>query len=223
MSSANSKVIKTHSAPRYTLGEEIFNSVSHGVGAVFAIVATVLVIIQAAIHGDAFTVVSSAIYGATLIILYTMSTLYHALTSPGAKKVFRVFDHCSIYLLIAGTYTPITLAVFRNAIGWVIFGVVWGAAIIGIVLNSISLNKFKVFSYILYILMGWAVVAAFPTLLSVVPFPGIVLLVSGGIMYTAGMTFYALKKIKFMHSIWHLFVLSGSVLHFIMIMMYAMQ
>ena len=156
---------RPQSAKRYTLGEEIFNSVSHGVGGGLSIAGTVVLIVLAAIHSDAWGVVSSAIFGASLIILYTMSTLYHAITNPRAKAFFRIMDHNTIFFLIAGTYTPITLVPLRGALGWVLFGIVWGAAVLGIVFNSIDLEKFRKPSVVCYIAMGWVIVIAIKPML----------------------------------------------------------
>ncbi len=199
---------------RYTLGEEIFNAVSHGTGGLLAIGGTVVLIVFTAIYADAWAVVSSAIYGASLIILYTMSTLYHAITNEKAKKFFRIMDHNTIFFLIAGTYTPVTLAILRGALGWVLFGVVWGAAVLGIVLNSIDLEKFRKPSVFCYILMGWVVIFAIKPLLSAMPKISLIFLFLGGAFYTVGVIFYAIKKIKYFHSIWHLFTVAGSVFHY---------
>ncbi len=151
-------MVKKNVLPTYTLSEELINSISHGIGAALSIAALVLCVVQAALHGNAWGVVSSCVYGASLIILYCMSTLYHAITNKTARTVFRVFDHTSIFFLIAGTYTPITLVTLNGALGWTMFGIVWGAAVLGIVLNSISIEKFKKFSMICYIGMGWAAI-----------------------------------------------------------------
>lgn len=199
---------------RYTLGEEIFNAVSHGTGGLLAIGGTVVLIVFTAIYADAWAVISSAIYGASLIILYTMSTLYHAITNEKAKKFFRIMDHNTIFFLIAGTYTPVTLAILRGALGWVLFGIVWGAAILGIVLNSIDLEKFRKPSVFCYILMGWVVIFAIKPLLSAMPKMSLIFLFLGGAFYTVGVIFYAIKKIKYFHSIWHLFTIAGSVFHY---------
>ena len=203
--------------PKYTLGEELMNSISHCVGTLLGIAALVLCVVRAALRIEsvgAAGVVGAAIYGSTLVILYCMSTLYHALTNKTAKMVFRVFDHTSIYLLIAGTYTPITLVTLRGAKGWVLFGIVWGIAVLGITLNSISIEKFKVFSIISYIIMGWAVVFGGKDILSSITPIAMIFLLIGGACYTIGIIFYAMKKIKWMHSIWHFFVLAGSITHF---------
>lgn len=199
---------------RYTLGEEIFNSVTHGVGSLLSIAGTVVLIVFSAINSDAFAVVSSAVYGASLIILYTMSTLYHSITNEKAKKFFRIMDHNTIFFLIAGTYTPYTLAVLRSPLGWVLFGVVWGAAVIGIVLNSIDLEKFSKISVVCYIAMGWVIIIAVKPLMSSMPFISFALLVAGGIFYTIGVIFYAIKKVKYFHSVWHIFTVIGSALHY---------
>ncbi|MBR5227966.1 MAG: hemolysin III family protein [Clostridia bacterium] len=209
--------------PKYTLGEELFSAISHGVGSCLSIAALVLLIVRAAIYGSAISVVATSIYGATLVILYTMSTLYHSF-SPRitAKKVFRIFDHCSIFLLIAGTYTVYSLLVLKGALGWTIFGIVWGAAILGIVLNAINLEKYKKFSMVCYIAMGWIIIFSFKTLIASLAKGGVVFLLIGGVCYTVGAIIYGLgKKIKYMHSIWHLFVLAGSICHFFSILLYA--
>lgn len=211
----------------YTIGEEIFNSVTHGIGAIFSIVALCLMVTFSALNGGtAIDIVSFSIYGASLIILYTMSTLYHAITNEKAKKVLRIIDHSSVYLLIAGSYTPFALSILKNQdekrIIILIF--VWLLAIIGTVLYSIFKQKIKIFNIVSYIIMGWAVSLLLPELNNVFTTLNIkcclYLLIAGGITYTAGIIFYAIKKVKYFHSIWHLFVLSGSILHFIAVMIY---
>ena len=199
---------------RYTLGEEIFNSVTHGVGALLSVAGTVVLIVLAAKYNDAWAVVSSAIFGASLIILYTMSTLYHAITNDRAKAFFRIMDHNTIFFLIAGTYTPITLVPIRGVLGWVLFGVVWGAAILGIVLNSIDLEKFRKPSVVCYIIMGWVIVIAVKPMLENVDQLSLWFLLIGGIFYTVGVIFYAVKKVRYFHSVWHLFTIAGSVFHY---------
>ncbi|MBE7010945.1 MAG: hemolysin III family protein [Ruminococcaceae bacterium] len=205
-----------------TLKEELINSITHGLGALLGIGGTAVAIVWAALFGNAYSVVSASIYGATLIVLYTMSTLYHAFTNQAVKKVFRVFDHCSIFLLIAGTYTPFTLVTLNGALGWTLFGIIWGLTVLGIVLNAVSLEKFKVFSMICYIAMGWLIIfAAKPTVLALGKGP-MLLLLAGGILYTVGAIFYGLKNIRYMHGVWHLFVLGGSVLHYFCILFYVL-
>lgn len=211
--------------PIYTKGEEIFNMTSHIVGGALGIVVTVLCIIMAAIHHNVYGVVSSSIYGATMIILYTMSSIYHGLSPKcKGKKVFQVIDHCTIFLLIAGSYTPFALCTFREydvATGWIIFGIIWLTAILGIVLNAIDLKRYRVFSMICYIGMGWAVICKanlFPQLLGI---NGTILLVSGGIAYTIGAILYGIgKKHKYMHSMFHICILLGSILQFFCILFY---
>ena len=199
---------------RYTLGEEIFNSISHGVGGGLSIAGTAVLIVIAAIHSDAWGVVSSCIFGASLIILYTMSTLYHAITNPTAKKFFRIMDHNTIFFLIAGTYTPITLVSLRGALGWVIFGIIWGVTVIGIVFNSINLERFKKASLICYIVMGLAILLVMKQMIEAVPARSIVYLCIGGGFYLVGVIFYVKKSIRYFHSIWHLFTIGGSIFHY---------
>lgn len=207
--------------PLYTKGEEIMNSVSHGVGALFAIAGTVILIVWSALMGGAWEIVSSAIYGFSLIVMYTMSTLYHALTHPAAKKVMRVLDHSSIFLLIAGTYTPISLVTLQHgALGWVVFGMVWACAAVGIWLNGVSLSRFKRLSMMLYMLSGWAIVIAIPMVFMQMHPGGLVLLFAGGLFYTGGILFYAMKQHRWFHGIWHIFVLLGSFCHYFMILFF---
>lgn len=205
---------------QYSTGEEILNSISHGAGAVFAACGTALLIVLAAFFSDAWGIVSSAVYGFSLIVLYTMSTLYHAITNERAKRVMRVLDHSSIFLLIAGTYTPISLVTLRGPLGWVVFGLVWGSAVIGIVFNAVSIERFKKLSLILYIASGWAVVIAAKPMITTMRPGGLWLLLIGGLFYTGGIFFYVQKKRRWFHGIWHLFVLFGSVAHYLSILFY---
>ena len=197
--------------PKYTKGEEIFNMTSHIVGGALGIVALVLCVVFAAVHGNGYGV--GAIYGVTMVILYTMSSIYHGLNPKRkAKKVFQVLDHCSIYLLIAGSYTPFALCTLREystALGWTIFGVIWFVAILGIILNSIDIKKFRVFSMICYLVMGWCIVFKINLLPELLGTAGFVLLLLG-------------KKHKYMHSVFHLFILLGSLLQFFTILLYVM-
>ncbi len=209
--------------PVYTKGEEIFNMVSHIVGVALGIVATVLCVIVAASHHNTYGIVSGAIYGATMILLYTMSSIYHGLSPKlKAKKVFQILDHCSIFLLIAGSYTPFALCTLREEdalTGWLIFGIIWGLAILGIVLNSIDLKRYNVFSMICYLGMGWCIIFKVSLLPSLLGTKGFVLLVLGGLAYTIGAIFYGFgRKKKYMHSIFHLFILLGSLLQFFCIL-----
>lgn len=203
---------------RYTIGEEICNSITHGIGAGLAIAALVLLVVKGAIYAPVgekgFYITSFAIYGASLFILYLMSTLYHALTPYGAKKVFAVFDHSCIYLLIAGTYTPFCLTVLRPTVGWWLFGIIWGLALAGMTFYAIFGKKMRALSVITYILMGWLVIFAIKPMVQIVPPFSLKLLVWGGVAYTVGCVFYAMKKVRWTHSIWHVFVMLGSILHF---------
>ncbi len=215
--------LKEKPPKRYSLGEEIFNSVSHGAGALLSVAGTVILIVVSAIYNDAWAVVASAIYGASLIILYTMSTLYHAITNKKAKAFFRIMDHNTIFFLIAGTYTPITLVPLRGALGWVLFGIVWGAAAVGIVFNSIDLEKFRKPSIVCYVMMGWVIVIAVKPMLETVNQLSLLYLLIGGVLYTVGIIFYAIKKVKYFHSVWHLFTVAGSVFHYFSILFIILQ
>ncbi len=204
---------------KQTLGEEIANSISHGVGALLAIAGTVIAIVSAAVNTSSIGVVSAALYGASLILLYMFSTLYHSLTNVSAKRVFRIFDHCSIFILILGSYIPICLTLIGGALGWVLFGVNAFCTVLGIVFNSINLDRWSKASLVLYLIMGWSIVFSIKPFLAVVDKSGLPLLVLGGIAYTLGIIFYKAKP-KYMHFIWHLFVLAGSVLQYFFILFY---
>lgn len=210
--------------PTYTKGEEIFNMVSHICGGALGITATALCVVFSAVHKDAYAVVSSAVFGFTMILLYTMSSIYHGLRPNKAKKIFQIIDHCAIYLLIAGTYTPFslcTLREYRTALGWSIFGIIWGLAVLGIVLNAIDLKSFRVISMILYIGMGWCVIFTVKIIYEALGAGGFILLLAGGISYTIGAALYGLgKNHRYMHSVFHLFVVLGSLLHFLCILLY---
>lgn len=203
-----------------SLGEEIANAVSHGIGMLLAIAATAVLIVRACVVSEPIGVVSASLYGATMILLYCFSTLYHSLTNRSAKKVFQIFDHCSIFLLILGTYIPISLTLLGGAKGWLLFGIIAFLSVIGIVFNSVDLVRWHKISVILYILMGWTVVFFGKSVLGAIPKGGLFWLVSGGVLYTVGVIFYALKNHKYMHFIWHLFVLGGTILHYFFILLY---
>ena len=210
--------------PDYTHGEEIFNTVSHIVGGGFGVIALVACVLYSALFRDAWAVVSSCIYGGSMILLYTVSSVYHGLHPSIGKKVMQVIDHCTIYLLIGGTYTPITLCALRPnhpVWAWMLFGVVWGCAALGTTFTAIDLKKYAALSMICYIGMGWSVVmAAKPTIQSV-PAAGLWWLLAGGISYTVGAVLYGLgRKHRYMHSIFHLFVVLGSILQFIAVLFY---
>lgn len=199
---------------KYTIGEEIFNSISHGAGALLSIAGTVILIVFCAIYADARAVVTASIYGASLIMLYTMSTLYHAITNEKAKKVFRILDHNMIFLLIAGTYTPYTVACLNNKIGWILFGCIWGATVVGIIFSSISIRRFSRNSTICCLIMGWAALVAIKPLYDSISTLSLALLITGGVFYTVGIIFYLMRESKYMHSVWHIFVIGGSIMHY---------
>ena len=195
-------------------GEEIANAITHGIGALLATAALVILVVLAAIHGTAWHIVSFTIFGSTLVLLYFASTLYHSLTHVKAKNLFHKFDHISIYLLIAGTYTPFCLTALRGWMGFTMLTVVWACAILGAVMKAISVGSRVKLSTILYVVMGWVILIAIKPLYHAMPFNGFVLLIAGGISYTLGTIFFIRDQVKYNHSLWHLFVLGGSVLHF---------
>jgi hemolysin III len=196
-----------------TLGEEIANSITHGIGAALSIAGLVAIVAVAALDRPAWQVVACAIYGTSLVLMYVSSTMYHALTNERAKRVFKILDHSSIYLLIAGTYTPFTLITLRGPWGWSLFAVVWGLCVCGVVFKSLWIGRLKVPSTVVYLLMGWCVVVAIRPLLAALPWTGFMWMLAGGLCYTAGVAFYANSR-RFAHSIWHLFVMAGSVCHY---------
>lgn len=209
--------------PKYTLGEELISSISHGVGALLGIAALVLCIVRSCNPLNGFKLASSIVFGLTIILLYLMSCLYHALKVNRAKRVFRVFDHCTIFLLIAGTYTPFTLVTLRDTVGWWMFGIIWGAAVLGIVFNAISLKKFAKISVALYLIMGWMVIFSFKPLYESLARPGIWMLLGGGIAYTVGAILYGIgSKKKYFHSVFHFFCLLGTILHFFAVYLYVL-
>lgn len=197
-----------------SIGEEIFNSITHGIGTLLSIAALVLLIVFAAIKGNAWHVVSFSIFGSTLVLLYLSSTLYHSFTKTKVKNLFARFDHAAIFLLIAGTYTPFLLTALRGALGWTLFGIIWGVAITGVVIRSIYLTKYRKLMVGLYLAMGWMFVVAIGPMMKNLPGISIVFLFLGGVMYSVGVIFYVWRNLKFGHGIWHLFVLAGSIMHF---------
>jgi hemolysin III len=200
--------------------EERFNSISHMIGAVGSMIGLVFLVVIASRQGDPWKIVSFSIYGFTLLLLYVFSTLYHSLLGK-AKAVFRILDHNAIYLLIAGTYTPFTLVMLRGEWGWSIFGIVWGLAVLGIVLESLPRKGRRIFPIIIYLFMGWIVLIAIKPLLKVFPPAGLIWLFAGGLFYTFGIFFYAGgRKIPYFHGVWHLFVLTGSTCHFFAVLLY---
>lgn len=201
-------------------GEEIANSVTHGIGAALSIAALVLLVVFASKYGDAWRVVSFSIYGTTLIFLYLASTLYHSFSGKRTKRIFRILDHSSIYLLIAGSYTPVALVSLRGPWGWSIFGIVWAMAIGGIITKIFLMGKLEVVSVLFYVAMGWIIVIAFKPVIQTVPAGLIAWLLIGGFSYTLGVVFYAWERMPYHHTIWHLFVLGGSISHFFGMLFY---
>jgi hemolysin III len=202
--------------------EEVMNAVTHGIGTLLAVAGLVLLTVLAYLHGDIWHIVSFSIYGTTLVLLYLASTLYHSFTNEKVKRVFKILDHSAIYLLIAGTYTPFTLVPLHGVLGWTVFGVVWGLAVIGIVFKVFFTGRFKLVSTICYLGMGWFIVFAIKPLLATVPAWGMSWLFVGGLFYSLGSVFYLWKRIPYNHAIWHLFVLAGSVSHFIAVFFYVL-
>lgn len=210
--------METQSTEQYrrqlSTGEEIANSITHGIGALLSIVALIILIIAAGRSGDIWHLVSFSIYGSTLILLYLSSTLYHSFTSPKLKNLFARFDHISIFLLIAGTYTPILLTSLRGVWGWTLFGIIWTVALVGAIIRSIYLHRFRKLMVAIYLIMGWMFVLAGNQIYQKLPSISLTFLVLGGIAYSVGVIFYMWRKLPYSHGIWHLFVLAGSILHF---------
>jgi hemolysin III len=204
-----------------SLGEEIANCVSHGVGFLLALVATPFLVVAAARRGDSAAIVGASVFAATTAVLYLASTLYHALPKNKAKQIFRVIDHSAIFLLIAGTYTPFTLGVLRGTWGWTLFGLVWSLAILGIVLKSVGGIGYPRLSTALYVGMGWLALIAIRPLWVHVPVAGWLWLIAGGLAYTSGIAFYAAERVRYGHFVWHVFVLMGTVCHFFAVLWYA--
>lgn len=216
--------------PQYTRGEEIFNMISHIVGGGFGVIALATCVVKAFIVGDAYDITASFIYGFSMVILYTISSLYHGLKPETGKKVFQIIDHCTIFILISGTYTPIALSKLRPDnpfLGWGIFGVVWGLSILGIVLNAIDLKKYKILSMILYILLGWCVIFTGKSAVDAMGIPCFMWILWGGISYTIGALLYVIGskavKLKYIHSVFHIFVVIGSILQYFGIIFYVID
>lgn len=197
-----------------SLGEEVFNSITHGVGTLLSIAALVLLVVFASIRGNAWHIVSFSIFGATLVLLYLASTLYHSFTKEKVKNLFARFDHAAIFLLIAGTYTPYVLTVLRGALGWTIFGIIWGLAISGVVIRSIYLTRFRKLMVGIYLGMGWMFTLAIVPMIRNLSTTSLIFLFLGGVFYSIGVIFYMWRTLKYGHGIWHLFVLAGSIMHF---------
>lgn len=201
-----------------TLGEEIANAVSHGIGTLLAIAGAVVLIVTAAYRSNAMGVVSVSLYGASLILLYTFSSLYHSLTNKKAKKVFQIFDHCTIFILILGSYIPVCLSMIGGKEGWILFGINAFCTVLGVTFNSINVKKWHKISVVLYVIMGWSILFSLKSLLAVVTLKEFLFELIGGLFYTFGIIFYKNKKTKYMHFIWHIFVLLGSVFQYFFVL-----
>lgn len=204
----------------YSFREELAHGISHGIGAGLAIVGLVFLLIAAIRYGNSWHIVSAAVYGGSLILLYLASTLYHLISNPKVKRIFQKLDHSMIYVLIAGTYTPLTLVTLRGGWGWTLFGLVWGMAVCGLVLEAVLPRRIGWLSLLLYLGMGWLVVIAGKPLLAALATGGLILLIAGGLFYSLGVIFYVWKKLSYNHAIWHLFVMAGSAAHFFAILFY---
>ena len=204
-----------------TRSEEWANGITHMIGVVFGIVALTLMVVFAAFKGNAWHITSCAIYGATLIMLNFSSTMYHLVSGFTAKRVWQYFDHCTIYFLIAGSYTPFTLVTLRGPCGWTIFGIVWGLTLLGVLLEVTMPPKYIMYTSLpIYVIQGWLIVTAFKSIMATLPTTGLVMLVVGGVVYTLGCIFYVMDNTPYMHTIWHLFVLGGNVCHWVCITFY---
>jgi hemolysin III len=202
--------------------EEIANSVTHGVGLALSIAGFAVLVFLAAVNGDASHIAGCSVFGATLVLLYAASTLYHSFRKPHLKQVLKIVDHCAIFLLIAGTYTPFTLVNLRGLWGWILFGLVWTLSLVGIVFKLLYVNRFQIISVLLYLMMGWICIIAIKPLVALVPTGGLLWLLAGGLFYSTGVIFFACKRIPFNHTIWHLFVMAGSICHYFAVMFYVL-
>lgn len=207
---------------RFSVGEEVANSLTHGTGLLLGIAALVVLVVHAAQRGTAIHVVAASIYGATLVLLYASSTFYHALPRGRAKRVFGVLDHAAIFLLIAGTYTPFTLVTLEGGWRWSMFGVVWGLALAGVVLEAVTLGRARKVQLLLYLLIGWMAMVAIRPLLSSLSPGGFALLIGGGLFYSLGVIFYVRRSMRWHHAIWHVFVIAGSVCHFFAVVFFVL-
>ena len=205
---------------KYSLGEEIANSITHGIGAALSVAALVLMVVFAAYSADPWRIVGVSVFGATLIILYLASTLYHAFPQPRVKKIFRIFDHAAIYLLIAGTYTPFLLVSLRGPWGWTLFVILWGSAVAGCVFKAFFIGRWDRITTGLYVAMGWTIVIVAKPAYEALPAGALILMFIGGMAYTSGVVFYAWQRLPYHHAIWHLFVLCGSLSHFFAILFF---
>ena len=209
-----------HIHKSYCLGEEIANGITHGLGTGLSVAGLTVLVVLAALYGDVWQIVAFSIYGSTLVVLYLASTLYHSFQSPRVKRVFRVIDHAAIFLLIAGTYTPFLLISMRGVWGWTLLGIVWGLALLGVGFKIFFTDRFPVGSTLAYILMGWLSVIAWKEATARIPTGGLIWIGIGGVAYTVGVIFYAWKRLPYNHAIWHLFVLTGSLCHYLAVLLY---
>ncbi len=202
--------------------EELANSITHGIGLALSVVGFMVMEVLCILHGTALHIVGCTTFGVTLILLYTASTLYHSFRRPHLKRLLKVLDHAAIYLLIAGTYTPFTLVNLKGFWGWTLFAIVWTMAIMGVLFKLFNVDRFKIASTLIYVLMGWSVIIVIKPLLAAVPTAGLMWLLAGGIFYTVGIVFFACKRIPYNHAIWHLFVMAGSICHYFAVLFYVL-
>lgn len=221
MTSEQLKELKDRTLTRiYSLSEEIVNSITHGIGAALSVAGLTVLVVLAVLYGNVTQVVSFSVYGASLIILYLASTLYHSFQHPTVKRVFKIIDHAAIFLLIAGTYTPFLLLGVQGAWGWTLLIIIWGLAILGVSFKALFIHRFQKVSVLTYILMGWLSLLIIKSLLANIAIGGLIWLAVGGAAYTVGVVFYALKKVPYMHAIWHIFVIVGSLCHYFAVLLY---
>ncbi|WP_077530723.1 PAQR family membrane homeostasis protein TrhA [Vreelandella utahensis] len=194
--------------------EEVWNALTHGLGAVLALAGTIVLVVLAAVHGDVWSITSASVYGVSMVVLFLASTLYHSARRPTLRRAFKMFDHCAIFLLIAGTYTPFLLVNMRGTLGWTLFAIIWGLAVVGIVFKLVFGHRYKALEVGTFLVMGWLVVVAATELPAILGVTELALLVAGGLSYTVGVVFYLLNRIPYNHAIWHLFVLAGGALHY---------
>ena len=206
----------------YSRSEEATNIITHAIGFFLGIAALVLMVVRASLYGDAWHIVGASIFGAGLVILYAASTIYHSVRKPRARQCLRIIDHSTIYVLIAATYTPFTLVTLNGWVGWTMFGIVWGLAVTGIVMKAFFTGRFDVLSTLMYVFMGWMIIIAAKPLVDNLPQGGLTWLVAGGVAYTLGAIFYGINRLKFNHAIFHLFVLAGSICHFVTVYSYVL-
>ncbi|RFU68262.1 hemolysin III family protein [Bacillus sp. V59.32b] len=206
----------------YSKKEELVNAITHGIGVLLSITALVFLIIFSSQEGSAWHVVAATIYGVSMLVLYTSSTLVHSFPPGKAKDIFEIFDHSAIYFFIAGTYTPFMLIVLNGALGWTLLGIVWGVALVGVVFKAFFVKKFLYLSTVLYIAMGWLIVVAWNPMAATIPAAGMQLLMAGGLLYTLGAVFYVWRGFPFHHAVWHLFVIGGTAAHFFAVLFYVL-